>query len=55
VPCTGGAALPAVTDEMLGEALQHIRPYTVCILKAGPGFQEPGAVQSAITPCTWRA
>ena len=42
VPCTGGAALPAVTDEMLGEALQHIRPYTVCILRAGPSFQEPG-------------
>jgi len=36
------AALPAVTDEMLREALQHIRPYTVCVLKAGPRFQEPG-------------
>jgi predicted ester cyclase len=39
---TGEAGLPAVTDEMLRDALQGIRPYTVCILKAGPGFQEPG-------------
>jgi predicted ester cyclase len=41
-PYTGDAALPAVTDEMLREALQHIRPYTVCILKASAGYQEPG-------------
>ncbi len=38
----GDAALPAVTTEMLQAALQTIRPYTVCILKAGPRFQEPG-------------
>jgi predicted ester cyclase len=42
VPYTGDAALPAVTDETLREALQHIRPYSVCILKVGPSFQEPG-------------
>lgn len=41
---TGDAALPAVTDEMLQEALHRIRPYTVCILKVGPSFQEPGPV-----------
>jgi hypothetical protein len=39
---TGDAALPSVTDEMLHDALGTIRPYTVCILKAGPGFREPG-------------
>ena len=39
---TSDSALPAVTDEMLQGALQHIRPYTICILKAGPSFQEPG-------------
>src|SRR5215469_452762 len=42
VPYTGDAALPAVTDEMLRQALQHIRPYTICILKAAAGYQEPG-------------
>ena len=42
VTYTSDSALPAVTDQMLQGALQHIRPYTVCILKAGPGFQEPG-------------
>jgi predicted ester cyclase len=36
------AALPAVTNAMLREALAKVRPYTVCILKAGPRFQEPG-------------
>lgn len=39
---TGDAALPAVTDEALRDALRTIRPYTICILKAGPRFQEPG-------------
>jgi len=38
----GDTALPTVTDEMLQDALQTIRPYTVCVLKAGPRFQEPG-------------
>lgn len=39
---TSDAALPTVTDEALREALQTIRPYTVCVLSAGPRFQEPG-------------
>lgn len=47
VTYTGDAALPAVTDEMLRHALQGIRPYTVCILKAGPGFQEPGPTRDS--------
>jgi hypothetical protein len=38
---TSEADLPAVTDEMLRDALQGVRPYTVCILKAGRGYQEP--------------
>ena len=42
VTYTRDSALPAVTDEMLQGALHHVRPYTVCILKAGPSFQEPG-------------
>src|SRR5262249_60227403 len=44
---TGEAALPAVTDEMLRDALQETRPYTVCVLKAGPRFQEPGPVRES--------
>jgi hypothetical protein len=41
VPYTGEAALPAVTDQILQDALQGVRPYTVYILKAGRGYQEP--------------
>ena len=43
----GEATLPAVTDEMLGDALQRIRPYTVCILKAAPLYQEPGPTRES--------
>ena len=51
---TSDSALPAVTDQMLQEALQHIRPYTVCILKAGPSFQEPGpARESWVADLIW--
>jgi hypothetical protein len=42
VTYTGEADLPAVTDEMLRDALQGIRPYSVCILKATSRYQEPG-------------
>jgi predicted ester cyclase len=42
VAYTGEADLPAVTDQMLHDALQGVRPYTVCILKATPHYQEPG-------------
>ena len=44
---TGEAGLPAVTDEMLQGALHGVRRYTVCILKAGPAFQEPGPAREA--------
>ena len=47
VTYTRDSALPAVTDEMLQGALHHVRPYTVCILKAGPSFQEPGPARKA--------
>lgn len=47
VSYTGEAGLPAVTDEMLRDALQGIRRYTVCILKVGPGFQEPGPARES--------
>jgi hypothetical protein len=47
VTYTSDSALPAVTDEMLQGALQHICPYTVCILKAGPSFQEPGPARES--------
>ena len=51
---TSDSALPAVTDEMLQGALQHIRPCTVCILKAGPSFQEPGpARESWVADLIW--
>ena len=39
---TGDAALPVVTDDMLRDALQRTRPYTVCILKATSAYQSPG-------------
>jgi len=54
VTYTSDSALPAVTDEMLQRALQHIRPYTVCILKAAPRFQEPGpARESWVADLIW--
>ena len=54
VTYTSDSALPPVTDEMLQGALQHIRPYTVCILKAGLSFQEPGpARESWVTDLIW--
>jgi hypothetical protein len=42
VTYTGEAALPAVTDDMLRDALQGTRPYTIYILKATPAYQPPG-------------
>lgn len=47
VTYAGETALPAVIDQMLRDALQRIRPYTVCILKAGPLYQEPGAARES--------
>jgi hypothetical protein len=41
VSYTGEAGLPAVTDEMLRDALQGIRPYTVYILKAPRAIRNP--------------
>jgi hypothetical protein len=34
--------LPTVSDEVLQQALQTVRPYTIVILKAGPKFSPPG-------------
>ena len=54
VTYTGEAALPAVTDGILRDALQGIRPFTVCTLKAGPSFQEPGpARESWVAEVIW--
>ena len=47
VTYTGDAALPVVTDEMLRDALQGTRPYTVCILKAAPAYQPPGPARES--------
>lgn len=35
--------LPDITDEMLNEALETIKPYTVVVLKAGPKLAVPGS------------
>lgn len=34
--------LPAITDEMLREALATTQPYTVLVLKPGPRYSPPG-------------
>src|SRR5215469_17343575 len=47
VTYTGDAALPTVTDEMLRDALERTRPYTVCILKATPAYQPPGPARES--------
>jgi hypothetical protein len=36
-----------VTDEMLGDALRRIRPYTVYLLGAGPCYQQPGPARQS--------
>ena len=43
----GQAAPPAVTDQMLRDALHRVRPYTVCILHAAPLYQEPGPARES--------
>src|SRR5207245_10441469 len=39
--------LPEVSDGMLQEKLQRVRPYTIVILKAGPNFSMPGPDRDA--------
>jgi hypothetical protein len=39
--------LPEVSDGMLQEALQRVRPYTIVVLKAGPNFSMPGPDRDA--------
>ena len=39
--------LPEVTDEQLEEALPTTKPYTILLLKAGPGYQAPGPDRDA--------
>jgi len=54
VTYTDDAALPVVTGEMLRDALQRTRPYTVCILKATPAYQPPGpARESWVADLIW--
>ena len=55
VTYTDDAALPVVTGEMLRDALQRTRPYTVCILKATPSYQPPGpARESWVADLIWQ-
>jgi hypothetical protein len=42
VKYTNDDKLPAVTDQMLTEALPQTRPYTLVILKIGPKFSPAG-------------
>jgi len=54
VEFTDDSQLPSVTDEMLNEALETIRPYTVVVLKAGPTYAAPGAHRDPeITSTIW--
>jgi predicted ester cyclase len=54
VAYTGEAGLPAVTAQMLQDALQRFHPYTICILKATPRYQEPGpARESWVADLIW--
>ena len=51
---TGEGDLPEVTDEQLAAALPTTRPYTAVVLKAGPGFVEPGPDRGpAVTSTIW--
>lgn len=51
---TDDSALPDVSDDMLTEALQRVRAYTIVILKAGPHFAMPGPDRSsAVAQIVW--
>jgi hypothetical protein len=51
---TDDSDLPEVTDEMLQEALQTVRPYTIVVLKAGPKFSMPGPDRDpAVAQIVW--
>ena len=39
---TDDSELPEVTDDILSDALQATKPYTIVILKTGPMFSTPG-------------
>jgi hypothetical protein len=39
---TDDTALPEITEERFAELRQTARPYTLVILKAGPGYRPPG-------------
>ena len=55
VTYTDDAALPVVTGEMLRDALQRTRPYTVCILKATPSYQPPGTARDSwVSDLIWQ-
>ena len=44
---TDDTDLPAVTDQMLEQALPRTQPYTLVVLKAGPNFSMPGPNRDA--------
>jgi hypothetical protein len=51
---TDDSKLPEVSDEMLQQALQEVRPYTVVVLKAGPNFSMPGPDrETGVTRIIW--
>jgi hypothetical protein len=51
---TGDTDLPPVTDERLQEALRTVQPYTIVILRPGPGFPIPGTDRDAgVTRTIW--
>lgn len=52
---TDESSLPQLTDEEFNQELTKVRPYTVCILKAGPSFERPRPdVQSDVTRVIWQ-
>ncbi len=49
---TDDGDLPRVTDDQLMEAIQATKPYTIVVLKAGPGFSMPGSDRDAQVDAT---
>jgi len=52
---TGSSSIPDLSDEEFQAERATARPYTACILKAGPKFEMPGPdITSGITKIIWQ-
>lgn len=52
---TDDSQLPELSDEAFVAMRATVRPFTVCVLKGGPGFEPPGPdPTTGVTAIIWR-